>query len=393
MFVQNWEKRKLNLFGKSLFELGNTLQELELQPPQRREDLAERLYQRVYQQVCQFCEKKKLCWEQLLDETMVALRDACNELEKHGIGAEPKFSIKFQERCFYTEKLEIVLINQIEVFWQQQGQWAQSDEQKTNIAQQLMSIGEQLQCMRVGSLRPMDDISSEKLFIGHASIKKETISGDSWGVQELEDGRLIQILCDGMGSGNLAMQQSQLAVHVLQILLRGGLSIRLSLNILNTVLSFQYGGVRFSTIDVSLWNLSTKKIEFYKYGAAPSFVKHGQDVTTYHTSSLPMGILPRVDAAIEEHILMDGDILVMMSDGLYDLNEDGFQWETVIGCIPTGHPQLAAEYLLAIAKSQMYSRQKRREKMGAYKKTQNENTLGSEKQPLDDMTVLVSCLF
>ena len=77
----------------------------------------------------------------------------------------------------------------------------------------------------------------------------------------MEDGRLMQVLCDGMGSGELAMQQSRLAVELLQALLMGGLSMRLSLNMVNTVLSFQYGGVRFSTMDISLWNLNTGKLE------------------------------------------------------------------------------------------------------------------------------------
>ena len=193
---------------------------------------------------------------------------------------------------------------------------------------------------------------------------------------------MVQILCDGMGSGQLAMEQSKLAVRLLQTLLSGGLSIRLSLSMINTVLSFQYGGVRFSTMDIALWNLHTGKIELYKYGAAPSFVKNGRKVVVYDGSSLPVGILPRVEASQLEHTIAQGDLLVMMSDGLYELNDDGFQWEQIISCLPTTNPQLAAEYLLAIATSRARSNQK---KAAALHDGQDQRT--------DDMTVLVSRLF
>ena len=137
-------------------------------------------------------------------------------------------------------------------------------------------------------------------------------------MQDLQDGRMVQILCDGMGSGQLAMEQSKLAVRLLQTLLSGGLSIRLSLSMINTVLSFQYGGVRFSTMDIALWNLQTGKIELYKYGAAPSFVKNSRKVAVYDGSSLPVGILPRVVASQLEHTIAQGDLLVMMPHGLYE---------------------------------------------------------------------------
>lgn len=83
-----------------------------------------------------------------------------------------------------------------------------------------------------------------------------------------------------------------------------------------------------------------------------------------------------------EHSIAEGDLLVMMSDGLYELNDGGFQWEHIISCLPTTNPQLAAEYLLAIATSRMRASQK---KMAA---------LHPDAMPHgDDMTVLVSRLF
>jgi len=70
-----------------------------------------------------------------------------------------------------------------------------------------------------------------------------------------------------------------------------------------------------------------------------------------------------------------------MSDGLYELNSDGFQWENIIRCMPTANPQLVAEYLMAIATSRIRSNQKK------------EAALHPDTAlRIDDMTVLVSRL-
>ncbi len=376
--VRKTEMARLTQLGGSFIELGNAVQQLELEQPQPEEEMAQQLYSKVYQQVCAFCHKKTWCWEEEQGYTVDALTAACNVLEDQGLGGETTFSTKFQGRCHRTGVLEVALFNQIENYQQQKRRYCQLDENRENIAQELIQLGEQMQLMRQSN---NEDSHPQRLLVGYASSKKELVSGDSWGAQDLQDGRMVQILCDGMGSGELAMQQSKLAVQLLQTLLSGGLSMRLSLNIINTVLSFQYGGVRFSTMDIALWNLNSNKIELYKYGAAPSFVKNRKQVTAYHGDSLPVGILPRVEATQLEHEISAGDLLIMMSDGLYELHDEGFQWEKIIGCLPTTNPQLAAEYLLAIATSRQRSQQKR-----------NKALYPDENLHRDDMTVVVSCL-
>jgi hypothetical protein len=69
-----------------------------------------------------------------------------------------------------------------------------------------------------------------------------------------------------------------------------------------------------------------------------------------------------------------------MSDGLYELTSTQFQWEEIIGCLPTANPQLMAEYLLAIATSRSRGNQKLAEQ-------HDEQALEA-----DDMTILVSRL-
>lgn len=376
--MKKLETARLMQLGNSFIALGNAVQALELQAPQLQEDTLKLLYSKVYQQVCVFCSKKSWCWEEERTYTMEALAEACNKLEERGIGTETAFNSKFQGRCLHGGRLEVALLNQIEAYKRQQSQQQMEEECRDNIAHQLVLLGEQIQFMRVGEYA---NPYSQRLVVGHASSKREQVSGDSWDVQDLQDGRMVQILSDGMGSGELAMQQSQLAVQLLQVLLSGGLSVRLSLSMINTVLSFQYQGMRFSTMDVALWNLNSCKLELYKYGSVPSFIKNGRNVTRYIGESLPVGMLPRVEAVVLEHEITDGDLLIMMSDGVYELDDEGFQWEQIISNLPVGNPQLLAEYLLAIATSRIRSNHKKMTMLDPDKALR-----------VDDMTVLVSRL-
>ena len=83
-----------------------------------------------------------------------------------------------------------------------------------------------------------------------------------------------------------------------------------------------------------------------------SYIKNGKKVKSYAGASLPIGILAELEGFQASFTLQEDDLLIMMSDGLYELNEPPvFQWEKIIASLPTENPQLAAEYLLAIATS------------------------------------------
>lgn len=363
---------------ESFIALGNLLHSERVHIAISAEEQAREVYRSVYQQVCQFCSKARWCWGEEKDYTLESLGDACNRLMAEGLHKESVFQIKFQGRCSRARQLELVLFNQIAWNQQYMHMKKQRDETTANISQQLILLGEQMKLVRNHSNRC--DHHSERLVVGHAGSRKESISGDSWGVVDLQDGRFVQILCDGMGSGPLAMEQSNIAVQLLKTLLSGGLSVRLSANIMNTVLTAHYNGIRFSTVDVAIWNLNTKKIELYKYGAAPSFVCNHRQICSYVSDSLPVGIISRVEGNIAEHTMQHGDLLIMMSDGLYELTNQHFRWEDIICRIPTTDPQLMAEYLLAIAISRSRGNQKLAE-------LQAEKSLA-----IDDMTILVSKL-
>ena len=119
-------------------------------------------------------------------------------------------------------------------------------------------------------------VQSEPLMAvaGVAAKKKDgqTVSGDTGAWFKHDDGSLYVLLCDGMGSGSLAEQESALAVRLLEQFLRAGVRPENALRTLNSALALRNdeaaGG--FTTIDLLRVDLFTGEAGVYKYGAAPT---------------------------------------------------------------------------------------------------------------------------
>lgn len=337
--------------GQALRIVGDEIQKYAAEDVDQLEIL-EQMYRRVYQQVCSFCQRKKLCWVDDKQFTYQALAEGCNELEEWGLQKESCFSAKFQGRCAESSALEIALWNQMLWYRRHEEEQAKIFQDKQQIAAQLINIGEQLTKQEKSRLF-FGERENYRLLVGYAATGKENnISGDSWGIQEISSGKIVQILSDGMGFGKNANLQSSTTVRLLKILLYGGLTVETSLQIVNLVLASRFDGEKFSTVDLAIWDGAKNTLEFIKYGAAPSYIKNGKKVRAYGGASLPIGILAELEGFQASFTLQEDDLLIMMSDGLYELNEPPvFQWEKIIASLPTENPQLAAEYLLAIATS------------------------------------------
>ena len=154
----------------------------------------------------------------------------------------------------------------------------------------------------------------------------ENVSGDSVTHFETEDGRLCLLLSDGMGCGEEARRESALAVRLLERFLRAGVETSGALKTLNSALTLRAEvSESFTTIDLLTLSLRDGAAEGYKYGAAPSYVKRGARVRRITGSCLPAG-LQSADTRPETtgFTLEKGSFFVMLSDGVADVNDDGW---------------------------------------------------------------------
>ncbi len=184
--------------------------------------------------------------------------------------------------------------------------------------------------------------------VGKAAKTKSggAISGDSFGVQQLADGRCVIVLSDGMGSGETAARESRATVSLFTGLYAAGFDRESVLETINKLLILR-GGETYATVDAVLIHRVSGKVEFIKFGAVPSvLVKEGRSIRIA-SESLPIGIVEAAKPEVFMRMLSEEDQIVLMSDGVWDvLPEDA---AVFTDCLRMESAQAAADALLLAA--------------------------------------------
>ncbi|GKX30533.1 stage II sporulation protein E [Vallitalea longa] len=206
---------------------------------------------------------------------------------------------------------------------------------------------------------------------GVARVSKDytDVSGDSYTFLNLPKGQDIVALSDGMGTGLKAFKESKSAIELLEQLLEAGFDGETAIKMINSILVLKSSEQTFSTLDMTLVDRYTGMCEFVKIGAASSFIKTGNKVEVVKSTSLPLGMLNDVESESTTKRLNNGDMIIMVTDGILDSEDeeiDKEKWvEDSLHKLDSRNPQDMADYILESA----------REKTGGKLK--------------DDMTVLV----
>ncbi|MBQ2287662.1 MAG: SpoIIE family protein phosphatase [Lachnospiraceae bacterium] len=155
----------------------------------------------------------------------------------------------------------------------------------------------------------------------------ENVSGDSFAFLYPDSGQVLMSLSDGMGSGEAAKKDSEFMIDLLEQMVDTGFGRRSALRMLNSVLMFQEDKRLFSSMDLSVIDLYSGICEFIKIGASSTFIKRGRKVECVTSGSLPMGVFPEMDCESVSRNVFDGDMIIMMTDG-------------VVNCFPHGNETL-----------------------------------------------------
>ena len=155
---------------------------------------------------------------------------------------------------------------------------------------------------------------------GVAKIGKgcQTVSGDTFLMKDLPGGKKGIALSDGMGSGEEAFRESAMVVELLEELLEAGFPVKTAIQMMNTALVVGREEVKFSTIDVAIFDLYEGSCEFVKAGASTTFIKRGEVVERICSTTLPIGVVQDLELAAERRTLQSGDYIIMVTDGVMD---------------------------------------------------------------------------
>ena len=171
-------------------------------------------------------------------------------------------------------------------------------------------------------------------------------NGDAVLVRFLQGGRQLLALSDGMGHGAGAQDESKKTLEMLSLCLEAGYTRSQAMTAVNGAMLSATGGEKFATVDLCLIDLWTGETEMNKLGACESYVVQGQKIQAVEGAALPLGIIEHVTPMEHRVRLGEGDVLVLLSDGISDSFAEEEEILAVLRRCRGDSPQRLADALL-----------------------------------------------
>lgn len=187
----------------------------------------------------------------------------------------------------------------------------------------------------------------------------EEVSGDTFSCLSLPNGELLLALSDGMGSGEEALEESQVVIELLEQMTEAGFSKVSALKLINSLYMPESEETSFATADVVVLNLYQGICQFIKNGAAATWLRRGDVVERIEGQALPVGVLQEADPYLNKTEIYSGDYVIMMTDGIVDAFEGREQeLEELLWQENIVNPQELAEHILeeAVARCGGYAK-------------------------------------
>ena len=149
----------------------------------------------------------------------------------------------------------------------------------------------------------------------------EVVCGDTVRFFEGEQDRFYALLSDGMGSGQRPSALSGLCASFFEKTLSAGITKNHAVKLFHTLL--RTGTPECSTtLDLLELDLLSGDAVFLKAGAAPSFVARDGQLYRIRCKTIPMGLTKQPDTEKIRFHLEEGDLVVLLSDGVCQTPED-----------------------------------------------------------------------
>lgn len=275
-------RRRLSATALALRELYDSL----MRTPKAEDENPAMIFDRAAERVCRGCSLRTICWERDYAKTYNALNDATAALLAQGRGRGGDFPSYFTDRCIRFPSFLSAVNSELSAFLLRRQYRGRLADTRAQAAGQYAQLSELL------------------------SGAAETLEAQPTAAETLLTYRV----------------GAALAVRLLERFLRAGVETSGALKTLNSALTLRAEvSESFTTIDLLTLSLRDGAAEVYKYGAAPSYVKRGARVRRITGSCLPAG-LQSADTRPETtgFTLEKGSFFVMLSDGVADVNDDGW---------------------------------------------------------------------
>ena len=208
----------------------------------------------------------------------------------------------------------------------------------------------QLRCMGEAIVNMPEETERQyALLLGTAARPRRGAreAGDSIAMRDTGSGKLV-ILSDGMGSGPAARRESRTAAELAGDLMSIGVNEIEALDWVNRLLMRSGEYDMYATIDAFAFDYGSGRGRFLKLGAPPSYILRRGEVIELRAETLPVGIIRCAAPARSEVGLLEGDRIIMATDGVTDALGEAMP-ERIAGLYGCKDPEKMAEALIALA--------------------------------------------
>lgn len=204
------------------------------------------------------------------------------------------------------------------------------------------------QCSFTYVVKPSFSITTA---VASAIKHNKKVSGDYALYALIDRHTYALILCDGMGSGEAARQESRTSARLLLRLMESGIDAQSAINIINSMLLCAFSG-SVAAIDLCLISLDDGSAQLYKCGGSGSYAKTKDSVTHISSPTLPAGAFAGSETGCFSVPSERGSMLVMVSDGVSSSESSRIPWiKNMISDYDGTEPEALAQMILSHAKN------------------------------------------
>ncbi len=181
----------------------------------------------------------------------------------------------------------------------------------------------------------------------------QQVCGDSYTYLESENSKYIAAISDGAGSGYRAKKESESALDLLEAFWEADVCRKETFFLMNRLLLLKGEKEDYSTVDVTELDLENGVLYWTKIGAVPGYILREDSVEKIESGALPMGIVTKINPVTTKKLVQQGDVIVLVTDGIYDGLVDGEndKIKELLTLNKKETPETIAESILTYAKT------------------------------------------
>lgn len=142
-------------------------------------------------------------------------------------------------------------------------------------------------------------------------------SGDAYEVFSLHEGLSVVLLSDGMGQDVKAYHESRKVIQLMRECLHQKMSPETAMHTLYYMMSLNGLEDMYATLDLALVDLQKGKLWSWKAGSMSTYLLRGEQLIRIDSEDAPVGIVSSPTIEAKEHTLKAGDVVVMLTDGVF----------------------------------------------------------------------------